>query len=624
MQHTNPLSASLPIVAAAYGRKLDVSVMVGSDPGAAYTDGNTIVVPNVSTEDFPESVIWGFLAHEAAHVRYTDFSVRRTPGLHASLTNVLEDARIERQLVVEYPGVSGDLDAIWDYLIDEELVGRVTSKTPEIGVLQMYSLFWLRALQLGQACVVPLLDEATPVFEATFSEGLQNDLHDILRKVEHINSTLEASMLAYDIIDLLQNEADKEPQEPSPPDQQDDDEQEQCGDDASQDESAGNSGDSEDGSSTDSAPPSDDSADDENEDDTDSSTSENTSDSGDGDTDSGSATSSDTSDTSDDASDGEASSDSSEGSVKGAGASNAQDTPTPSQLDAAAKVLADDNDAAGIADPVNALREQMQAEQAPHLAGVQVEVPTAQDALSNPVRGRAIEENAKAVSVALRQQLMGLVQAQQRSGRRTARRGKRIDARRVHRVLQGDTRVFTQRDDATGPNAAVQLVVDTSGSMQVSPNGLVAPINVVREAAMALALAFDSIHGVSLGVSSFGCHIESVLSHKEALTQEVKGRFAMPCGGTTAMAEAMWHGATELAQCRAPRKVMIVLSDGAPNSPSATTDAVHSLSDGIEFVGIGICDSAIASYIENTTVIHDVSDLKAALFAIAKEIVTAA
>lgn len=623
MQNPNPLSASLPIVAAAYGRKLDVSVMIGSDPGAAYTDGNTIVVPNVSTVDFPESVIWGFLAHEAAHVRYTDFNVRRIPGLHASLTNILEDARIERQLVVEYPGVSNDLDAIWDYLIDEKLVGRVTSKTPEIGVLEMYSLFWLRALQLGQACLKPLLDEATPVFEATFSKGLQNDLHAILRQVEHISSTAHAAKLAHDIIDLLQNEADKEPQEPSPPDQQDDDEQEQNRDESSHASSAGNSDDTQDDDSTDGASTGDDSADDEDGD-ADDSASGNASSDADGDTDSGSATSSDTAGASDDTDAGDASHDLSGNDAKGANASDAPNSPTPSQLDAAAKVLADDNYAAGIADPVNALREQMQAEQAPHLAGVQVEVPTAQDALSNPVRGRAIEDNAKAVSVALRQQLMGLVQAQQRSGRRTARRGKRIDTRRVHRVLQGDTRVFSQRDEAVGPNAAVQLVVDTSGSMQISQGGLAAPIGVVREASMALALAFDSIPGVSLGVSSFGCHIESVLSHKEALTQEVKGRFAMPCGGTTPMAEAMWHAATELAKCRAPRKVMIVLSDGAPNSTGATTDAVHSLSDGIEFVGIGICDSAIASYIDNTTVIHDVSDLKAALFTIAKEIVTAA
>ena len=41
---------ALPIVAAAYGEKFGVKVKIGSD--MAYTDGKTIVVPNVPA-DYP-------------------------------------------------------------------------------------------------------------------------------------------------------------------------------------------------------------------------------------------------------------------------------------------------------------------------------------------------------------------------------------------------------------------------------------------------------------------------------------------------------------------------------------------------------------------------------------------
>jgi hypothetical protein len=46
----------------------------------------------------------GFIDHEAAHLRYTDFTVSARPGLAKLLTNLLEDIRIEQALGVDYPG----------------------------------------------------------------------------------------------------------------------------------------------------------------------------------------------------------------------------------------------------------------------------------------------------------------------------------------------------------------------------------------------------------------------------------------------------------------------------------------------------------------------------------------
>ncbi|KOE89724.1 hypothetical protein ACS91_10020, partial (plasmid) [Vibrio parahaemolyticus] len=92
---------ALPIVAAAYGEKFGVKVALGSD--TASTDGQTIVIPNVP-DDYPNmDAVWGYLAHEAAHVRFTDFNVERRRGLHAHLTNVIEDCRIERAMPGVYP-----------------------------------------------------------------------------------------------------------------------------------------------------------------------------------------------------------------------------------------------------------------------------------------------------------------------------------------------------------------------------------------------------------------------------------------------------------------------------------------------------------------------------------------
>lgn len=71
MSKKRTIYSALPIVAAAYGEKLGVKVAIGNDD--AYTDGKTIVVPNIP-DDYPHmDAVWGYLAHEAAHVRFTDF-----------------------------------------------------------------------------------------------------------------------------------------------------------------------------------------------------------------------------------------------------------------------------------------------------------------------------------------------------------------------------------------------------------------------------------------------------------------------------------------------------------------------------------------------------------------------
>jgi cobaltochelatase CobT len=71
MQHT--LRNALPIVAAALGRKLGVEVGVGGHD--ACTDGLRIQIPDVPEDPASRDLAWGYLAHEAAHVRYTDFVV---------------------------------------------------------------------------------------------------------------------------------------------------------------------------------------------------------------------------------------------------------------------------------------------------------------------------------------------------------------------------------------------------------------------------------------------------------------------------------------------------------------------------------------------------------------------
>ncbi|MGB5830838.1 MAG: VWA domain-containing protein, partial [Thiohalocapsa sp.] len=100
-KHIRTLHQAMPIVAAALGCKFGVSVAIGG--AEAQTDGDSIQVPALPPDSALMPVAWGYLAHEAAHVRYTDFAAYRAgvaagDVLCASLQNILEDVRIERAL----------------------------------------------------------------------------------------------------------------------------------------------------------------------------------------------------------------------------------------------------------------------------------------------------------------------------------------------------------------------------------------------------------------------------------------------------------------------------------------------------------------------------------------------
>ena len=97
---------------------------------------------------------WGYLAHEAAHVRYTDFAVYEQAAnegpLQAMLQNRIEDVRIERELARPYPGTRATIATVLRRMLAE---GRMSAPVPNdhpAQVLAAYLLLTLRHEVLGQ------------------------------------------------------------------------------------------------------------------------------------------------------------------------------------------------------------------------------------------------------------------------------------------------------------------------------------------------------------------------------------------------------------------------------------------------------------------------------------------
>ncbi|AYN96940.1 VWA domain-containing protein [Pseudomonas sp. LTJR-52] len=212
--------AALPIVAAAYGEKFGVKVIVGGQQ--AMTDGQTIVVPNVQGDRFGDA-LWGYLAHEAAHVRMTNFDDVRDAGTCSAflgaMLNIFEDCRIEREMIKLYPGTARTLNAVAAYMVDQRHFETPTQDIHPARILEAYCLYFLRCKVVGQHVIEDTLVATTAVYEQVIPKGVQVRLAVLLGRAGQLKSTADALVLSREVLRMVEEEAQKEQKKPKEPDE---------------------------------------------------------------------------------------------------------------------------------------------------------------------------------------------------------------------------------------------------------------------------------------------------------------------------------------------------------------------------------------------------------------------
>ncbi|GLR77553.1 VWA domain-containing protein (plasmid) [Azospirillum oryzae] len=549
---------SLPIVAAALGKKFGVQVIVSGNE--MMTDGNRVYVPAFDPDE-PDlcDLAYGVIAHEAGgHIQFTDWNVVHRAyyqPLRRELLNIIEDVRIEAALAVDYPGTRRTIAKVIDYLIRRGEMRAVNEKAHPADILSGYCLLRLRCDVLGQKALESFADESEAVAAQTFPAGAMVRLHALLSEVKNLESTADALDLVDLILTMLKQEEDKARQPPpQPPQQQQQDQQNQSvpqqqggsgsdneqdaqGDDdgSDADDATGGSGTSKDGTSEDddatddagSDADGDGGGDDEGQGDSAkpgaASDSADGDQSGDGEGDDGgdsSGSGSDTDDSADDDQSGDGEGDdggdssgpnsagSDAGDAGGSGSDQGGDY-DPNGADAIAKALSASTDDVGSKDLFQKAAKDLSNSAAK--APVQSRVPAMaqpQEVQANPLIGQGIVSRVRGTSGRVRAQLLGLVQASQREDEITRRRGRAVNGRKITRILTGDTRVFTQRTDTRAPNAAIHILVDRSGSMAAQAahvNGGASRnrLDVAIDSAVALATALEAIPGVNSAITAF-------------------------------------------------------------------------------------------------------------------------
>lgn len=213
LRRAQTIQSALPIVAKAIGRSMKVDVRIGGEE--ARTDGQTIVLPTLPFEDPDVEVLaFGFLEHEAAHVRYTSEVHPRTPLEH-ELWNTFEDIRIEKALGQEYPGFETNLKRLVGKLVSLGQLAAPTAESSAREKLGKYIAFRLRNELLGQDALAEHAETAESICRATFPKSACIRIGAAIGRTAQLQTSQDALQLAQAVVEIIEEEA-KEPPPPSP------------------------------------------------------------------------------------------------------------------------------------------------------------------------------------------------------------------------------------------------------------------------------------------------------------------------------------------------------------------------------------------------------------------------
>ena len=215
-------------------------------------------------------------------------------------------------------------------------------------------------------------------------------------------------------------------------------------------------------------------------------------------------------------------------------------------------------------------------------------------------------------SIALRTRLQGFLQAQTQKRCSIGRRGA-LHTGSLHRLQTGNPRIFRKEAEQAGLNTAVHLLLDVSGSMSG------APIALARQACFAVAKALEHIKGVNPAVTAFPATASTssvfpIMRHG----QKVPDSFDINASGGTPLAAALWWVMQTMLFLKEQRKIILIITDGVPDSTHAATYAVNVAQKlGFEVYGLGVRDEHIAHLLPQTSrVINDLPDLAPAMFGV--------
>jgi len=208
-----------------------------------------------------------------------------------------------------------------------------------------------------------------------------------------------------------------------------------------------------------------------------------------------------------------------------------------------------------------------------------------------------------------------LLSKNQTRTRRNLEQGK-LDLKRLVPIANGSPNIYFEKSNRKDVNSAVSILLDNSSSMSGEP------ILICQKAAVVLDSAINGT-GTDLEISGFtgSPHNPVIYQYRrfgqrgQAAAASLGSMDEVAMGGTP-VAVPILEAHRRLMAHKAPRKIMVVISDGAASDAQKAKDAHDvAVATGCMVFGIGIGSHGgyIANWCENHQVITDIDQLPKAL-----------
>lgn len=665
MRYSNQqITRALPIYAQHLAEQTGVKVIVGGSN--ACTDGKVVHVPMVKEGD--ASLAFGFMAHEISHVRNTDmdaFQEAASVPFRHKMLNALEDIRIERCSMDQYPGTEEDIRYLNRKVLLEPFSEVEAANAGDLQVV-LYAVLMGAYWKLQEPQLEAPARFYMEALEKLVGKPIADQIMATAWQCLECNTTWEVLELVDEILALLPDDQDQQQQPPQQPqsqpqgsddDSEESDESEQSGEpDAPEEDDNSEGEDGRESDSSDEGAGSNPGSDEDSSENDDEQPQSQSGQDGDGEEDSGDG--SDAGSTDADAGDGaEGEQESDQDSGQGGNAS-------PGRDDDQGDSESEGEEATGNApsgepeegeSPGNNLKQKILSateedleELIGDLADAAAELLNAEAYMKGVVKPFQLKGRTKQrsdwtsdhrvalgaqESAGLRQILNGMLQGQVDCRVQLKRQGRRIDPGRIAMMKAGETRIFRHKARATRQSAAIQLLLDKSGSMQEAMGDAESAVYAVLRALEGLplvstgAMAFPDRYSQPFGCSLMKSHTES-LGH--AASEGGFGAVADDGWGGTPLAEALWPSLGQLFGPKTKavdRKILFVITDGAPDNNATAREMVElGEASGVTVIGLGFgtaTNAVLARVFNRYQNVGSVKNLRSVLFELVRGVLAA-
>ncbi|UDQ99448.1 VWA domain-containing protein [Lentisphaerota bacterium WC36G] len=194
---------ALPLVAGVLGQRYGVEVTIGGN--TAYTDGKRINLPSLPVEcdEVLMHLIRGWVDHESAHIRHTNFELikgKRLSDLEKNILNIFEDWRVERELSNQYIGCKNNFAWLVDYYFNKD-VDLSSKQSNDAKLIVNYILLKVRSFTVTEVGVHA--ENLRSFLESHFSNVL-TEIDKIIQSMKaNANSTQDCLKYAKKVTALL-------------------------------------------------------------------------------------------------------------------------------------------------------------------------------------------------------------------------------------------------------------------------------------------------------------------------------------------------------------------------------------------------------------------------------------